>query len=135
MVVELAGWKPTIDKAVVELREDIGDLRHQVNQLSKQQASAIKPAERPPLLPTSPGSRPLPKEEETCPSHGDMGHGPLGHRAGISLRGKAIGENTSPLSLPGKGTFTPQFASRNGRDFGDSVGRNFGGFPYGGVNP
>ncbi|EAZ17537.1 hypothetical protein OsJ_33070 [Oryza sativa Japonica Group] len=35
MVVELVGWKPAVEKAVTELREEMGDLRAQVHQLAQ----------------------------------------------------------------------------------------------------
>ncbi|EEC80491.1 hypothetical protein OsI_22735 [Oryza sativa Indica Group] len=82
MVVELAEWKPTIEKAVAELRDEVGDIRAQLEKMVKQPASSpnqvksesvkpdpVKPEEMAPLLPTLPRAKRLP--ERTVWEDGD----------------------------------------------------------------
>lgn len=47
MVVELASWKPAVDQAMTELRDDLGDLRQQVERLSHNPVLVVKPSELP----------------------------------------------------------------------------------------
>jgi hypothetical protein len=72
MVVELASWKPAVDKAMTEMRDDLGDLRQQVERISRNPILAVKPADLPPLLPTPT----VPKEEETASKGADASSGP-----------------------------------------------------------
>uniref|UniRef100_A0A0E0BFX1 Uncharacterized protein n=1 Tax=Oryza glumipatula TaxID=40148 RepID=A0A0E0BFX1_9ORYZ len=44
MVAELVGWKPTVEKTVAELRDEMGELRSQVQQLAKNPVLSVKPA-------------------------------------------------------------------------------------------
>lgn len=90
-----------MDQALTELRGDLGDLRQQVEKLTRNPVLAVKPSELPPLLPMPIGPRiSAPKEEEISPSEGDEGHGLLGRRVALNLRGKASGEGLHHLSRP-----------------------------------
>ncbi|BAT17388.1 Os12g0517800 [Oryza sativa Japonica Group] len=103
MVVELASWKPAVDKAMTEMRDDLGDLRQQVERISRNPILAVKPADLPPLLPTPTVPQiSVPKEEETASKGADASPGPLGHGVATMNRGKASGDDFSPTSLPAK---------------------------------
>ncbi|EEC68164.1 hypothetical protein OsI_36105 [Oryza sativa Indica Group] len=54
MVVELAGWKPLVEKAVTELLDEVGDLRAQFDLFVKTPTSPLKPED---LLPTPLGPK------------------------------------------------------------------------------
>ena len=56
------------------------------------------------------GPRKMEVKEEERHNHGDADHGSGGHRETTCFRGKAIGENFSPLSLPGKGAYNSPFS-------------------------
>ncbi|KAF0899324.1 hypothetical protein E2562_018219 [Oryza meyeriana var. granulata] len=104
MVVDLAGWKPTMEKTVAELRDEMGDLRQQVVQISRNPVLAIKPADLPTLLPTPPGAHQVQiKDEDRKPHFGDNGHGPVGHHENLLFWGKAVKKELSEMSLPAKG--------------------------------
>nr|ABA98724.1 retrotransposon protein, putative, unclassified [Oryza sativa Japonica Group] len=114
MVVELASWKPAVDKAMTEMRDDLGDLRQQVERISRNPILAVKPADLPPLLPTPTVPQiSVPKEEETASKGADASPGPLGHGVATMNRGKASGDDFSPTSLPAKDC--PQFEGENPR--------------------
>jgi hypothetical protein len=124
LVVELSGWKPAIDKAVSDLRDELGDLCHQVGQIARNPVLAVKPTDLPPLLSTPPGSRAgvKPKEE------GESSQRPFGPGAATSTRGKVIGEESSPLSPPDKSTSPFPKSPRSvfhHQEFGDFPGRGF----------
>lgn len=126
LVVELASWKPAMDKAVTELHEEMGDLRQQVERIARNPVLSVKPSELPALLPTPTRPRDTaPKEEEVSPSVGGEGHGPLGHRVASIPRGKACGKESSPSSLPAKGTCSNQLPHRFSLEFGEGSNRGF----------
>lgn len=120
MVVELVGWKPAVEKAVTELREEMGDLRAQVHQLAKGTTPEvkaderpapsstppnIKPDELPALLPTPPGPKlkQMKEEERSIPQErGEESHGLFSHRVDLNHRGKAVWGNPSSQFLPVK---------------------------------
>mgnify|MGYP003703384843 CR=1 FL=1 len=52
MVVELTGWKAAMNKAEADLHEEMGELRHQVQQIIRNPELLSKPMDLQPLLPT-----------------------------------------------------------------------------------
>lgn len=132
IMVDLAGWKPSVDKAVGDLREEMGALRNQVQQLARNPVFSVKPEDLPLLLPTSAGTRREEMKVEGEPTTvGDAGARPSGHRESTSFQGKAVGEVPSPLFLPGKGAYYSQNSSPRSPDF-SLVGRCWGGGYHGG---
>uniref|UniRef100_A0A0E0DT61 Uncharacterized protein n=1 Tax=Oryza meridionalis TaxID=40149 RepID=A0A0E0DT61_9ORYZ len=123
MVVELTGWKPVVDKAVVDLHEEVGKLRTQVQQVTRNPALQSKLANLSPLLPTPSGEKKVEiREEEFCRN------GESDHREYTNFRGKAIGEDSSSLSLPGKGAYNSPssnspFSAPSRFEFGENSGR------------
>lgn len=136
MVVELVGWKPAVEKAMTELREEMGDLRAQVHQLAKgttpevkadeRPASSstppnIKPDELPTLLPTLPGPKlkKMKEEERSIPQEcGEESHGLFSHRVDLNHRGKAVWGNPSSQFLPVKGAFNSFSPTNYVHEFG-----------------
>lgn len=130
MVVELAGWKPTVERTVAELQDEMAELRTQVEQISRSPARVTKLADLPPLLPTPPGPKlneikdeePKPSPELKLPQV-DEHAGLFSHRAATSNRGKTLGNENFPSSLPGKGTFYSSPGNNSRFEFGESSGR------------
>lgn len=133
MVAELVGWKPTVEKAVADLREEMGALRGQVQQIARNPVLAVKPTDLPPLLPTPSGAQQgeAKVEAEQTPTS-EAQNGPSGHREANIFRGKAVGNESLSLSLSGKGasSFSPQFP--HVFDSGFHSGRFWGGGYHGG---
>lgn len=133
MVAELVGWKPTVEKTVAELRDEMGELRSQVQQLAKNPMLLVKPADLPPLLPTPQGPKlKEAKEEERTPasSTGDGIRKPFGNHETTLNRGKAAWGESPSLSLPDKGAFNASPHSNSVFDSGGSS-RGFGVFGHG----
>lgn len=113
MVVELAGWKPLVEKAVTELLDEVGDLRAQFDLFVKTPTSPLKPED---LLPTPLGPK-LPQvkaevervkaeaERSAVMAFGEGNNGQSNHHEATNHRGKAVWGNSSPQSLPVKGEY------------------------------
>lgn len=57
IVTNLAGWKPTIDSAVEEVWEEIGELRQQMAQIAKHPVLTMTPSDLLLLISTPPSSQ------------------------------------------------------------------------------
>uniref|UniRef100_A0A0D9XXI9 Uncharacterized protein n=1 Tax=Leersia perrieri TaxID=77586 RepID=A0A0D9XXI9_9ORYZ len=104
MVSDLASWKPTMVKAVADLREEMGELRQQVSQIARNPVLHIKPGDLLPILSTSNEAwAGVVKEEERKFFTTFDRHGPSVHDDQSMHRGKAVVGNESPKSLSDKG--------------------------------
>lgn len=105
VVLELQGWKPSIERSVEELRAEVGDLRTHLAQATPEKAPAapaaetarngappIRLADLPPLLPLT-AATPRQAAGELLPARGDDGHGHTGHGIATFHRGKSPGDH------------------------------------------
>ncbi|KAG8083754.1 hypothetical protein GUJ93_ZPchr0016g2548 [Zizania palustris] len=129
VVRELAGWRPRMDGAVEELRGEMGDLKAEVDRISRNPVLTVRPVDLPGLLPTpvkrsaSEGVLPtLLKVEEAL-------HRPDGHRLPTTNRGE-IGRGFTPIDqTPDKGTLfdlSPTCAAPFHGDKGIRLGKEGG---------
>lgn len=104
-VRQLVGWKPEVDKAVNELQGEVRDLRSQVGHLARNPVLSVKPVDLPPILPRPASAPALAPKEETLPGTGTA-IPPSGARDESMTRRLELGEKSSPLPPPNKGTPT-----------------------------
>ncbi|KAG8078822.1 hypothetical protein GUJ93_ZPchr0007g5923 [Zizania palustris] len=103
VVRDLAGWRPLVEGTVKELKEEVGDLKAQVDGIARHPVLHVRPADLPGLLPTpvkrsfSEGGLPALFATEEDLSR------PVGHRMSSATRGE-IGRGFAPTDqTPDKG--------------------------------
>ncbi|XP_044351744.1 uncharacterized protein [Triticum aestivum] len=106
VVLELQGWKPTIERSVEDLRAEVGDLRSHLVQVAPEEAHVAPGADKakevvrptrlsdlPPLLPAAANASRTTIAESSW-ARGDHGHGHPGHGINITNRGTSPGDHT-----------------------------------------
>lgn len=103
-----------------------------MERLSRNPVLVVKPSKLPTILPKPTKPLTAVAKDERSASESDIGHGPLGRGVATTNRRKACGEESSPASIPAKGTFRTPFASRIPFEFGESSSRSFASVFHGG---
>ncbi|KAM3316512.1 hypothetical protein ACQJBY_034562 [Aegilops geniculata] len=106
VVLELQGWKPTIERSVEDLLAEVGDLRSHLVQVApeaahvapgadkgKEVVQPIRLSDLPPLLPAA-ANAPRTTISESSWARGDQGHGHPSHGINITNRGTSPGDRT-----------------------------------------
>lgn len=111
VVFELQKWKPEMEPSVEVLRSEVGELRTQVVQISRNPVLAIRSVDLPPLLPLPEAKPELESEIDRMPQ-GKEGTTrvrrerhlvPFGHQEELAHWERTIGEKLTVMPPPGNG--------------------------------
>lgn len=107
-VLDPQKWKPEMESSAEGLRMEMGELKSQVVQITRNPVLALRPGNLPPILPISeakmdlglgPNGSTLASRDEIFHSNKEQDLGPIGHSDDINHRRKAGGENFSQHHL------------------------------------
>ncbi|XP_044951688.1 uncharacterized protein LOC123401894 [Hordeum vulgare subsp. vulgare] len=112
VVLELQGWRPSIEQSVEDFRSQVGTLRAQIGKVTETAPTdRAKEMPPPPLLHLADLPSLLPQAVDTlrphvndAPNQGDSSHGPAGHGVHHDPRGKSFGEICTLRLPPAHGT-------------------------------